>query len=93
MRALSAEIGAKQPWDSLTQLRRAMVEAVPHLGDIDMVPENDMVPLEEGTPGSSEMAPAIASHYLTNPILRASKVMGELTAMAAERQSKPLAAE
>jgi hypothetical protein len=42
LRALSAEIGATQPWNNIGQLRRALVDAVPHLGAIDAVPVNDV---------------------------------------------------
>jgi NADH-quinone oxidoreductase subunit G len=51
LRALSAEVGKTLPWDSLAQLRAAMVEAVPHLEMIDMVPENDWTPLPRGSQG------------------------------------------
>ena len=46
LRALSAEIGATQPWNSLAALRKALVEAVPHLKMIDQVPENEWKTLE-----------------------------------------------
>jgi NADH-quinone oxidoreductase subunit G len=45
LRALSAELGKTQPWDSLAGLRRKLVEAVPHLAQIDHVPENEWQPL------------------------------------------------
>jgi NADH-quinone oxidoreductase subunit G len=35
----------------------------------------------------------IKDFYLTNPIARASALMGELSAQAAERASAPMAAE
>ncbi|MEK6216640.1 MAG: molybdopterin-dependent oxidoreductase, partial [Boseongicola sp.] len=35
LRALSAEIGAQLPYDSLSQLRAVLVAEVPHLGQID----------------------------------------------------------
>jgi len=41
LRALSAELGATLPFDSLAALRRALVKAVPHLGLIDIIPVND----------------------------------------------------
>ena len=40
------------PFDSLAQLRRALVAEVPHLGRIDEVPVNDVVPLPEGRMGA-----------------------------------------
>ncbi len=93
LRALSAEMGATQPWNSLAELRQALVEAVPHLKMIDQVPENAWEAVSGGTMGEADFAPAVEKHYLTNPILRASEVMGELTAMAAARATPDLAAE
>ncbi len=93
LRALSAELGATQPWDSLAELRRALVAEVPHLAEIDAVPENDWRPEPMGTMGTGAFGAAVASHYLTNPIQRASEVMAELAALAAERRSGKLAAE
>ncbi len=51
LRALSAELGATLPYDSLAALRRALVKDVPHLGKIDKVPTNDWQPLPLKDPG------------------------------------------
>ncbi|MGC9420881.1 MAG: molybdopterin-dependent oxidoreductase, partial [Rhodovulum sp.] len=40
LRALSAEIGATLPYDTLAGLRQRLVKAAPHLARIDEVPEN-----------------------------------------------------
>ncbi|WP_138422870.1 NADH-quinone oxidoreductase subunit NuoG [Maritimibacter alexandrii] len=93
LRALSAELGATQPWDTQAGLRRAMVEAVPHLGAVDVVAENDWQPLALGKLGNATFRPIIADHYLTNPIARASAVMAELSANAKARGSQKVAAE
>ncbi len=93
LRALSAELGATQPWDSLTELRRAVFEAVPHLAGIDEVPENDWQPVEAGPLGRASFRNAIADFYLTNPVARSSPLMAELSAMAAARRAPALAAE
>ena len=93
LRALSGELGAPQPWDSLVQLRKAMVEAVPHLAKVGAVPENDWNPLPRGGMGSGDFGQAVTKHYLANPILRASEVMAELSALAAARVPGKLAAE
>lgn len=93
LRALSAELDAKQPWDTQAGLRRALIEAVPHLGDLDQVAENDWQPLPLGKLGKATFKPAIADHYLTNPIARASAVMAELSANAKARGSEKVAAE
>jgi NADH-quinone oxidoreductase subunit G len=93
LRALSAELCAPLPFDSLTQLRRALVEAVPHLAEIDSVPENAWTPLATGELGKATFRNALGDFYLTNPIARSSQLMAELSANAAERAKKPMAAE
>ena len=93
LRALSAEIGAVQPWDTLAGLRKALVAAHPHLGDIDVVAANEWRPLPLRAPGKASFVKAVRDFYLTNPIARASQVMAELSAMAKARKQKPLAAE
>ncbi len=88
LRALSAELGATLPWDSLAQLRQAMVTAVPHLARIDEVIENDWNPLPTDTLGNATFRPVIKDFYLTNPIARASELMAELSAQAKARASQ-----
>ena len=43
--------------------------------------------------GKADFRTAIKGFYLTNPIARASKVMGELAALEADRAKTKLAAE
>ena len=93
LRALSAEIAATQPWDSLPQLRRALVAEVPHLARVDTVPENAWQPLPARKMGGGAFGQAIRAHYLTNPIARSSPLMGELSALAAARLQPDMAAE
>ncbi|MBC6438301.1 MAG: NADH-quinone oxidoreductase subunit G [Rhodobacteraceae bacterium] len=93
LRALSAEMGATLPYDSLPQLRAALVAAVPHLGMIDEVAMNVWQPLDPTAPGDADFVNAISDHYLTNPICRASRLMAELSAHAKARRTAPLAAE
>ncbi|WP_333817979.1 NADH-quinone oxidoreductase subunit NuoG [Tabrizicola sp.] len=93
LRALSAELGAQLPWESLAGLRAALVRAHPHLGRIDEVPENVWQPLEVKLPAKATFRNAIRDFYLTNPIARASAVMAELSAMAKARAMAPIAAE
>jgi NADH-quinone oxidoreductase subunit G len=92
LRALSAELGAAQPWDSLAALRRAVVAEVPHLGRIDQVPANEWKRLPLARPGKGAFGAAVSDFYLTNPIARASALMGELSRMAAARTDQ-IAAE
>lgn len=93
LRALSAELQATLPFDTLTALRQHLTESVPHLGDIDSVPENAWQPLAIQEMGSADFRNAISDFYLTNPIARASSLMAELSSMAKARKAAPLAAE
>ncbi|WP_439508446.1 NADH-quinone oxidoreductase subunit NuoG [Yoonia sp.] len=93
LRALSAELGATLPYDSIAQLRQALVAAHPHLANIDEVAENDWQPLPIAKPGKADFVLAVSDFYLTNPIARASSLMAELSANAKARKTTPLAAE
>ncbi|NBZ87538.1 NADH-quinone oxidoreductase subunit NuoG [Stagnihabitans tardus] len=92
LRALSAEAGKQLPWDSLAQLRQALVAAHPHLGAVDQVADNGWTPVNLRDMGAASFRLSRGSFYLTNPIARASTTMGELAAMDAARMTK-LAAE
>lgn len=93
LRALSAELGAAQPWDSLAQLRQALVAAVPHLAKVDQVAENEWVSLPQDKLGKADFVNAVKDFYLTNPIARASSLMAELSAGAKARGVEQVAAE
>jgi NADH-quinone oxidoreductase subunit G len=93
LRALSAELDATLPFDSIAALRKALMEEVPHLGDVDQVAANEWQPLTRGKVGSAPFGAAVADFYLSNPIARASELMAELSAGAAARRAAPLAAE
>ncbi|SFD81926.1 NADH-quinone oxidoreductase subunit NuoG [Roseivivax sediminis] len=93
LRALSAEAGKQLPYDSLAQLRQKMVESVPHLAELDRVPQNDWRAESEGDLGSGDFDVAIHDFYLTNPVARASELMAELSARAKARSQTKVAAE
>ncbi|WP_417741670.1 NADH-quinone oxidoreductase subunit NuoG [Salipiger sp.] len=93
LRALSAELGATLPWDSLPQLRQKLVAEVPHLAQIDEVPGNTWAGTEPGSLGKASFRYAIKDFYLSNPIARSSVLMAELSANAKARRDQPLAAE
>jgi NADH-quinone oxidoreductase subunit G len=93
LRALSAELDAVQPWNTIGQLRGALIEAVPHLAAVDEVPVNEWQALPTGALGKADFVPALTDHYLVNPIARASTLMAELSAAAKARAAAPLAAE
>ena len=93
LRALSGEIGATLPYDSMAQLRQALVKDVPHLKKVDRVPENEWQPLPKAKLGKADFRLAIKDFYLTNPIARSSELMAELSANAKARANQPMAAE
>ena len=93
LRALSAELDATLPFDSIVQLRSALVKVVPHLGDINVVRENDWNPEKAGKLGKADFRNAVTDFYLTNPIARASEVMAELSAGVKSRRDGAMAAE
>ncbi|MEQ9259988.1 MAG: NADH-quinone oxidoreductase subunit NuoG [Roseovarius sp.] len=93
LRALSGEMGAALPYDSLAQLRQKLVAEAPHLAAIDTVPENSWEPVPEVRLGAGQLQAAVADFYLTNPIARASSLMAELSANAKARREQAVAAE
>lgn len=93
LRALSAELGKTQGWNTLAELRRELVAAVPHLAMIDEVPENTGEALPLGPLGKADFVLAVSDHFLTNPITRASSLMAELSARAKARAETRMAAE
>ncbi len=60
LRALSGELGATLPYDSLAQLRARLIEAVPHLGAIDEVPQNVAQDARENAEGGEDWGRAAA---------------------------------
>ncbi|NUB43460.1 NADH-quinone oxidoreductase subunit G [Fertoebacter nigrum] len=93
LRALSAELGATLPYDSLAALRTALVKTHPHLGRIDEVVANEWLRIPLRDAAKADFRTAVSDFYLTNPIARASALMAELSAAQAARQQPPLAAE
>ena len=93
LRALSAELGATLPYDTMAALRQALVADVPHLAMIDQVPENEWQPMKAKKLGKADFRNAVKDFYLTNPIARASELMGELSKGARDRANAPIAAE
>jgi NADH-quinone oxidoreductase subunit G len=87
LRALSDVLGHKLPYDSLAQLRQALFKARPHLAQIDRIAAGQSSDIEKlaalgGTPDKAPFVGALEDFYLTNPIARASAVMGECSAIA-----------
>jgi len=93
LRALSTELAATLPFNSLAELRQSLLEAHPHLGQVDQISQSEWAPLKAGSLGKATFRSAISDFYLTNPIARASKLMAELSAGAEARAQAPVAAE
>jgi NADH-quinone oxidoreductase subunit G len=87
-RALSAVLGAPLPFNSLTQLRAAMYAEFPHLARVDQIAPGDPADIRKLAgkavkTKSARLGSPVTEFYLTNPIARASAVMGECAALAA----------
>ena len=93
LRALSAELETILEFDSLAQLRQALVKGFPHLAMINQVPVNTLVCIKGGKLKKGPFPVALRDYYLTNPIARASSLMAELSANSKARKSAPIAAE
>ncbi|MDG2230751.1 MAG: NADH-quinone oxidoreductase subunit NuoG [Paracoccaceae bacterium] len=93
LRALSAELGATLGYDSLAQLRQALIAEVPHLAEVDQVADNPWKAVTAGKLGTAEFSNVTGSFYLSNPIARASSIMAELAANEKARQTTKVAAE
>ena len=81
------------PFDTLAALRRQLIAEVPHLGQIDQVPQNAWRPLASSQPADGVLNNAVSNFYTTNPIARASMVMADLSAATKARLTQALAAE
>jgi NADH-quinone oxidoreductase subunit G len=86
VRALSARVGRKLSYDSLSALRTALYKEVPALARFDLVEPAGLAGVEAlagraQTLGSEPFTAAVRDFYLTNPIARASAIMAELSAL------------
>jgi len=86
VRALSALVGHKLPYDSLSAVRAAMYKKAPALARLDAVEPAGLAGVEAlaargGALGAEPFVASVRDFYLTNPIARASAVMAELSAL------------
>ena len=93
IRELSAQLGTPLDYDTLGELRSAMFVDHNHLAMIDEIAGEDTLDLKKLSTGSSRIGKqafgaAIADFYLSNPIARASAIMGELSAMKSGHAAK-----
>ena len=85
LRAFSAVINKTLPFDSFEALREAMIEAVPHLGDVDGIKPAKWVKFGgSGKLQSGTVPAALDQFYMTCPISRASETMAECLKAARE---------
>ncbi|HEY0917903.1 NADH-quinone oxidoreductase subunit NuoG [Devosia sp.] len=95
-RALSAVLGEALPFNSLRELRRSLYAEYPHMARLDQIAAGTVADIrglakESVKTGSARFTSPVTDFYMTNPIARASAVMGECAAQAAGLQQ--LAAE
>jgi NADH-quinone oxidoreductase subunit G len=88
IRALSGALGKPLPFNSLNQLRAAIYAEFPHLARIDQIAAGsaaDVAKLAKAAikTKSARFVLPVPEFYLSNPIARASAVMGECAATAA----------
>ena len=85
VRALSDYLDVSLGFDSLDALRADLFATHPHLADLDRVADNKFNAVKLGAIKDAVFQNAIADHYLTNPIARASNLMAELSLGAKNR--------
>ncbi|SDU12230.1 NADH-quinone oxidoreductase subunit NuoG [Stappia sp. ES.058] len=93
LRALSAQLGAQLPYDSLGELRAALYESYPHMAEIDGIAGGDGAGVDAlaklgGKPETAAFHSAVSDFYMTNPIARASATMAECSALARARAAE-----
>ncbi len=84
--ALAGALGVDLGWSSLEGLRSAMYKIAPQLARLDAVATADAAALEElgkgeGTASKEAFVSPVKDFYMTNPIARASRIMGECSAL------------
>ena len=100
LRALSAELGATLPYDTLDELRATLMADHPTFAAVDYVqgplaaePVDAATLFTAGEVSSEPFRATILDYYQTNPIARASVTMAECSQAAAGRRAQLMAAE
>ena len=90
LRALSQELGAPLPYDTLEQLRDRLAKEFAHFATLDEKPNLAWVPAAKakGEINSNALTNPIRNFYQTDPISRASKTMAQCVAAQAENEKK-----
>jgi NADH-quinone oxidoreductase subunit G len=87
LRALSDVLGHKLPFDSLSELRKALYAAHPHMMRLDQIAAGDSGDVGKlaklgGNADKAALKSSVTDFYFTNPIARASATMAECSALA-----------
>ena len=82
IRAISGVLGAALPFKNVLELRSMMYSSYPHLGQFDVLPVNELDLLPRMSFVGEEFKLLDREFYLSNPILRASPLMGELASQS-----------
>ncbi|BCJ90747.1 NADH-quinone oxidoreductase [Terrihabitans soli] len=91
LRALSDVLDARLPYDSLSDLRRALYTAHPHFAAVDRVLAGDagalgrLASAKAKLPAGLSFKSSVESFYFSNPIARASALMAECAQIASGR--------
>ena len=93
IRALSERVGAKLPYDTHAELRNAMYAVAPHFAAIDYITPSSPDAIKKlakmnGPVSKAPFGQGLDDFYLTNPIARASAIMGEMSALGAAKGRK-----
>ena len=99
LRALSEQLGARLPYDTLAALRDTLMADHPTFGQVDYAPGHataasfDLSKVgEAGKVSDAPFKNSVSDFYLTNPIARSSVTMAECSALHAASRV-PMAAE
>ena len=100
LRALSAELGATLPYDTVEDLRAKLIAEHPTFGAVGYAPGhasaasfNLAAAFPGGETSDTPFKSPVTDYYLTNPIARASVTMAECSAVAANAGRPLMAAE
>ncbi len=98
IRALSEKVGVILDFDNLAQLRAVLYQDYPHLAQVNTILAGDIGKMKKKAKIAAKtknvkFTSAVKNYYLTNPIARASKVMGQCLQAADARNNNSKQAE
>jgi NADH dehydrogenase (ubiquinone) Fe-S protein 1 len=83
IRAVSEVVGAQLPYNSVDDVRARLVDIAPHFANVGEVEDPVFVDAPVGSvaaPAKTKFEPFLDNYFMTDPISRASKVMGQAAA-------------